>query len=62
MKLLIKLLLGWGILDSVFLATRPREWSQFWMRGVSLIGADRRVAGAVSGLQLALCLYLLRKL
>jgi hypothetical protein len=62
MKLLIKLLLGWGVLDGMFLASRPREWSQFWIKGVALIGADKRVAGAVAALQTAMCTYLLRKL
>jgi len=62
MKILIKLLLGWGVLDSAFLAASPQTWAHFWTRGVGVIGGDKRIARTVSALQLALCVYLLRKL
>lgn len=57
----VKLLALWGIADSVFLAARPKQWTSFWGTAVSAIGGNENYSRAVASLQLAFCLYLLKR-
>jgi hypothetical protein len=62
MKLLAKLLLLWGMLDSMLLALKPDLWSSFWGKTVEKVGQDKTLSRALSGFQLALCAWFWKKL
>jgi hypothetical protein len=62
MKNVAKLLLIWGMLDSMLLATKPEWWSKFWGKAVDKIGKEKKVARAISGVQFALCAWFWKKL
>jgi hypothetical protein len=61
MSLIIKLVSIWGILDSFWLASRPKDWGQMWSRAVTFISEHKALARALAGLQLSICIWLLRK-
>ena len=61
MGLFVKLLALWGIADSMWLATRPRQWSQFWGGTIGTIGDNPQYAKAIAGMQIAVCMWLLNR-
>ncbi|HEY9774958.1 MAG TPA: hypothetical protein V6C81_14435 [Planktothrix sp.] len=62
MKLIAKLLLAWGMLDSMLLAAKPELWTALWAPAVNKIGSERKLSGLVAGFQFALCAWLLKKI
>ena len=61
MGLLIKLLAVWGLADSMWLAARPKQWSEFWGRTTGMVGENTTAAKALAGLQFAACMWILRR-
>lgn len=58
MKVIWKVLLVWGLLDSLWLALSPGSWSRIWGKGMKRIARDRRLSYGFAALELATCLYL----
>ena len=61
MSLIIKLVSIWGICDSFWLASRPKDWGRMWSRTVMFISEHKGLAKGLAGLQLAICLWLLKR-
>ena len=61
MGLIIKLISVWGIGDGIWLASRPKDWGRAWSKTVEYISEHRALATALAGLQLCICLWLLKK-
>jgi hypothetical protein len=61
MKTMIRLICLWGLGDALFLAVRPSGWGRFWTRGVSTISGDQRISIGMACLQVAICVWMIKK-
>jgi len=59
MKLLMQVIAIWGLLDSVWMASKPEAWGRFWRKNLSKITSDEVLPRVCAVLQVSVCLWLL---